>query len=96
MEFSTKDGNPLIFNAHIGDGLKKSEFPEKEDELMGDEMAQILFKISSMVPVSYRAAAQKQGLEVRENSKGFVSNADPETLIKFINFGSSGGTDKIG
>ncbi len=97
MSIITNDGNPLIFNAHIGaDGGKKIELAENESELGGDEMAQILFKISSKVPDAYKAAAMKQELNVKENSKGFVSNAEPETLIKFINFGSSGGTDKIG
>ena len=97
MAITTNDGNPLIFNAHIGEGIgKKIELAENESELGGDEMAQILFKISSKVPDAYKAAAIKQELNVKDSSKGFVSNADPETLIKFINFGSSGGTDKIG
>jgi hypothetical protein len=96
MSISTNDGNPLIFNAHIGDGGKEIELAENESELGGDEMAQVLFKISSKIPDAYKAAAMKQGLNVKENSRGFVSGAKPETLIKFINFGSSGGTDKIG
>jgi len=94
MSFTTNDGNPLIFNAHIGDGGKKIELAEHENELGGDEMAEVLFKISSKIPDAYKAAAMKQELNIKENSRGFVSGADPETLIKFINFGSSGGTDK--
>lgn len=93
MALSCSDGNPIIFNVHIGDGSAKCICPETEGELP-DEQARFLFEISSKVPDSYIEAAKKYSLEVRTNSKGFVSNADPETFIKFINFGSSGGSDK--
>lgn len=94
MSLSCADGNPLVFNAHIGLGNPKCSCNENENELGGDEQAKFLFSISSTVPESYKAAAQKQELPIKPNSKGFISNADPETFIKFINFGSSGGSDK--
>jgi uncharacterized protein YegL len=90
MRLSGNDGNPLIFNAHIGTGSSNYSFNESEVELGGDEQAKFLFQISSKIPESYKAAAQKYGFSVKDNSRGFVSNADPETFIKFINFGSSG------
>jgi hypothetical protein len=94
MTLSCSDGNPLIFNAHIGNESTKYSCNESESELGGDEQAKFLFAISSKIPDSYKAAAQKQELAVKEHSRGFVSNADPETFIKFINFGSSGSSDK--
>ena len=95
MNLSCDDGNPLIFNAHIGDDfLRKCTCSSSESELP-DNQAKFLFRISSKIPESYKKAAEKNlGLTVQPNSRGFVSNADPETFIKFINFGSSGGTDK--
>ncbi|MCB0536891.1 MAG: VWA domain-containing protein [Bacteroidetes bacterium] len=93
MALSCSDGNPIVFNAHIGDSNAKCICPESVGELP-DDQAKFLFEISSKVPDSYIEAAQKQSLAVKTNSKGFVSNADPETFIKFINFGSSGGSDK--
>jgi hypothetical protein len=93
MALSCSDGNPIIFNAHIGDSPVKCICSESESQLP-DEQAKFLFSISSKIPDSYRDAAQKQQLSVKQDSKGFVSNADPETFIKFINFGSSGGSDK--
>lgn len=93
MALSCSDGNSIVFNAHIGDSYAKCIFPESVGELP-DDQAKFLFEISSKVPDSYIEAAQKQALVVKTNSKGFVSNADPETFIKFINFGSSGGSDK--
>jgi uncharacterized protein YegL len=95
MQLSTADGSPLIFNAHISDGKKKKKgFEEAESELGDDDEAKLLFKISSVVPDAYKAAAKVVGFEVKPNSRAFVSNADPMTLINFINFGSSGDLDK--
>lgn len=95
MQISTADGNPLIFNVHIGNGLKECGFEESENQL-SDEEAKILFKISSKVPESYKEAARKHDFKLSNESRGFVSNAGPETLIKFIDFGSSGGIDRVG
>lgn len=94
MAINSSDGSPLIFNSHIGDGGVKCGFEESESELT-DEQAKFLFKISSKVPESYKQAAVKQNFKVKPESRGFVSNADPESFIKFINFGSSGGSDRI-
>jgi len=91
MNISTNDGYPLLFNVHISATGKEITFPESETELQGNEMAELLFKISSKVPDAYKVAAAKLQLNVKQNSKGFIANADPVTLIKFINFGSSGG-----
>jgi hypothetical protein len=92
MNINSADGNPLVFNSHIGDGGNKCGFEESENELT-DVQAKFLFKISSKVPDSYKQAAVKQDFKVKTESRGFVSNADPESFIKFINFGSSGGGD---
>lgn len=92
MNLSCQDGNPLIFNAHLGNSPLKCICSASESELP-DEQAKFLFRISSEIPESYKEAAQKQELSIQSNSKGFVSNADPDTFIKFINFGSSGGSN---
>jgi len=94
MAISCDDGNPLIFNAHIGNSKNVCICSASENELP-DEQAKFLFTISSKIPNSYKDAAKKQELNIKPDSKGFVSNADPETFIKFINFGSSGGKDRV-
>lgn len=91
MNILTNDGYTLLFNVHISATGNEITFPESESELKNNEMAELLFKISSKVPDAYKAAASKLQLNVKQNSKGFIANADPVTLIKFINFGSSGG-----
>lgn len=90
------DGSPLFFNVHIGDDGKKISFPVSKSELGGDSMAEFLFEISSLVPVSYMEAATKWQLPVRKDSRGFIANADGTDLIKFINFGSIGGLKDLG
>ncbi|MGZ3922107.1 MAG: hypothetical protein ACXVC7_17535, partial [Bacteroidia bacterium] len=49
MKIQTSDGAPLIFNVHIAKGGKEIQFPESEEEFKGDEMAELLFRISSKV-----------------------------------------------
>lgn len=95
LNVSTNDGPPLLFSVHISATGNEITFPEGESELKGNEMAELLFKISSKVPDAYKVAASKLQLNVKQNSKGFIANADPVTLIKFINFGSSGGMQDI-
>lgn len=79
----------LIFCCHIGNGRNKCEFPVTEDELP-DAQAKFLYKVSSVIPEFYREAARKLELNISENSRAMVTNADPTTFVKFINFGSSG------
>jgi uncharacterized protein YegL len=88
MNINSADGNPLIFNCHLGEG-KTHSFNENESELSDDE-AKFLFNISSEIPDSYRAAAAKHDFIIKDKSRVFVSNAKPEMFIKLINFGSSG------
>lgn len=95
MNINTNDGNPIIFNVHLGQPPFKESMFETSEANISDGEGKFLFKISSKVPETYRDAARKYGFVTSEDSRGFVSNAGPDTLIKFINFGSSGGTDRI-
>jgi len=96
MNINTNDGNPIIFNVHLGQPpFNETKFESSESKI-SDNQGKFLFKISSKVPQAYREEARKHDFVTSEDSRGFVSNAGPETLIKFINFGSSGGgTDRI-
>lgn len=89
QQITTKDGNVLVFNACIGDGVK-SVFPVSEDEI-GDEQGKFLYRISSTIPDAYYAVANKVGLQVRPGSRGCISGADAVDLVKLIDFGSSKG-----
>lgn len=88
-QLSTSDGNVLIFNACIGDGVK-TVFPATESEVY-DEEGKFLFRISSVIPEGYEEAALKQELPLKDGAKGCISGADAVDLIKLIDFGSSKG-----
>jgi hypothetical protein len=96
MNMETLDGNPLIFNVHIANSQNEIQFPSEQKDLGSDTFANFLFKISSRVPEVYKRAAKDLKLgDLKPGCKGFISNASPETLIKFINFGSSGGLYRV-
>lgn len=91
-QLSTADGNPIIFNIHIQKkGIQKGF--EKSDINLHEANEKLLFKISSKIPAAYVIHAKKAGLtdefDITTDSSGYISNAKPETLVKFINFGSS-------
>lgn len=96
MDIKTSDGNVLIFNAEIGEGKTQIILPNQMEEVKsGGEGAQFLYEISSVIPDGYQAAAIKNGLELKDGSKGAVFAADAENLIKLIDFGSSKGQRDI-
>ncbi len=91
MSINSGDGNPLIYNAHIGDSGTEHKFPSTKTEL-ADEQAQFLFEISSPVPDSHNQSAKKKGIEIKERE------AEEAALlfIEFIEFGSMSGMDATG
>ncbi|MCX8473924.1 MAG: hypothetical protein ORN85_09785, partial [Sediminibacterium sp.] len=96
MNISLHDGKPLLYNVHIGDSATECCFIASESDLPpNDEQAEFLFSISSKVPNEHREAAKKFGFDTPTNARGFVSNALPDTLIRFINFGSSSHTSNL-
>ena len=90
MNLSNADGNVLIFNAMIEKDGAKSVFPNDINKL-NEEEAKFLFNITSVIPDSYKGAAAKNGLEMMENSRGCIFQADAVQLIQLIDFGSSKG-----
>jgi hypothetical protein len=87
--------SPLVFNIHIGGNNTKISFPEEESEVGNDEMAKFLFQISSVIPDTMKNEAKKQNLNVKQNSRAFIANADVVDLVAFVGFGSSQAKDKI-
>ena len=92
---STSDGNLVLLNAHIPDeksnpGNLKIELPNEKSAFSGNDFANFLFDISSVLPERLSAAAAKVGFNPQNKAKGFIFNADAATLIKLLNFGSLG------
>jgi hypothetical protein len=90
MGLNCPDGNVLLFNAHINRNGANIVFPASEERLSG-EHARFLFEISSVIPASYKPAAQKNDLRIVEGARGCMFDTDAEGLVKLIDFGSSKG-----
>jgi hypothetical protein len=90
-QLTTKDGNVLILNAQISSGKVNPVFlPRVSTDLpTGNSYANFLFSISSELPPDMLTLASSKGYKVADGSRGFVYNADVETLIQFLAIGTA-------
>jgi hypothetical protein len=87
-EYGTADGETLLLNVHLSSSTEPAvEFPDTIEGLP-DEHARQLFQMSSTLPFSMRAAAEAEGFSVGLDTRGFVFNADPAALIRFLEIGT--------
>ena len=87
-ELKSSDGEVLLFNVHLSSkGGPSFEFPSGEGELP-DQYAKQLFNMSSLLPEHIRSAAQAEGFQVADSSRGFVFNADIVAVIRFLDIGT--------
>lgn len=95
MNTACDDGNVLIFNAHIEANSFNVQLPCSESEIPSSDGAKFLYNISSIIPDSYKKAAEKAGLLVKDKARGCMISCDAEGLVKLIDFGSSKGLSDI-
>lgn len=88
--FATDDGEVLLFNVHLSDSEEPSvELPSDRAELpQDDEYADVLYQMSSTLPFSMRAAAEQEGYTVDLDTRGFIFNANPVSLVRFLEIGT--------
>ena len=90
MSLATNDGNTLLFNIHLsGKKARPVQFPDREAGLPSKE-AELLFRISSVLPAPSLALAATMGLPVTGLSRGFVFNSDMTALVQFLDIGTRG------
>ncbi len=93
MALTTADGNALVFNVHLAEAAALPvQFPASGRNLP-DEFAEILFRMSSVLPASCRSIAASLGFELADDSRGFTFNANLEALVQFLEIGTRGATD---
>ena len=87
-QYSTKDGQPLLFNLHVttGGGLE-IVFPTSETAL-NDEYSRMLFRMSSPLPAHLAKFAGDKGYAVVDGSRGFIFNGDPQCVVDFFEIGT--------
>jgi hypothetical protein len=87
--FATDDGEVLLFNVHLSESEDASvELPSESGELPAEEYAEQLFQMSSRLPFSMRSAAEQEGYRVDLDTRGFVFNANPGALVRFLEIGT--------
>jgi hypothetical protein len=87
-QLASDDGNVLLFNLHLSSRPQPAvEFPDREADLP-DDLARRLFRMASVLPPPMRVLARQEGLRVGDEARGFVFNADPVALIRFLNLGT--------
>ncbi len=85
---ATADGNVLLFNCHLSmTNAPSSIFPSTEEGLP-DDLARILFRMSSVLPNIFYQNAQAEGYSVQQGARGMAFNADMVVLIKFLDMGT--------
>jgi hypothetical protein len=88
-DFATDDGATLLFNVHLSESEDPAvELPSDPDELPDEEYAEQLFQMSSRLPFAMRSAAEQEGYRVDLDTRGFVFNADPGALVRFLDIGT--------
>ncbi|MEK6372017.1 MAG: VWA domain-containing protein [Acidobacteriota bacterium] len=91
MKLQTNDGNLILINAHISDKTSGEVALPEQDNNLPDEFARLLFDISSILPDRMLQEAKAVGFNPGPKARGFVYNANAETLIKLLAFGSNPG-----
>lgn len=88
ITLATLDGPVLFFNLLISSArMKPVEFPDSDLQL-NDEVARLLFSISSPLPEYMRRMLADEGINSSLQSRGFVFNADLVSVIRFLDIGT--------
>jgi hypothetical protein len=80
----TEDGNVLLFNCHLSMTQADTVMFPHSNELLSDELARVLFDMSSKLPEKMLANTREEGFDLEPGARGVVFNADLVALIQFI------------
>ncbi|MDP6445050.1 MAG: VWA domain-containing protein [Pirellulaceae bacterium] len=85
---ATQDGNVLLFNCHLSmTNAAQCLFPSS-DAALPDELAKVLFEMSSPLPRPFFESAVAEGLGAQPGARGMAFNADMVVLVKFLDMGT--------
>jgi hypothetical protein len=87
-KLASSDGDTLLFNLHLSEKAgERVEFPDSESGML-DDYARLLFRMSSPLPPGMVQNAQQAGLRVSPRSRGFVFNADLDSVVRSLDIGT--------
>lgn len=91
LELRTSDGTPLIWNCHLSSNpANPIAFPSDDMQLPDDKYAKSLYSISSVLPSQYVGYAREMQIDMKDNARAYVFNAQLEQLVEFIDIGTRG------
>ncbi|HUY34931.1 MAG TPA: vWA domain-containing protein [Pirellulales bacterium] len=89
---ATDDGEVLLFNCHLSMTAADPFLFPASNEILPDDLARILFQMSSVLPEPIRNRAIAEGFDLQPNARGMAFNADMVALIKFLDMGTRAAT----
>ena len=86
----TNDGNVLLWNIHVTpDKVEQVLLPVSKDELGGNEYAETLYDMSSLLPSRYnKPISELRGDATDERHVAMSANVDMTTLIQLMDIGT--------
>jgi len=87
-QISTNDGQVLIFNAHISATSPQEFVFVSSEDVLPNENAKRLFKMSSVLTPPMVDLAKIAGFNVVPESRGYCYNAAITSLISFLDIGT--------
>lgn len=89
-QLHTTDGPVIVMNAYVSSAIDiQIQLPSNEDSFSKNRFAKFLYSISSILPESMLAEAVNAGFAGESGARGFIFNADPNALIRFLRFGTT-------
>lgn len=85
---ATEDGGVLLFNCHLSMTAADPFMFPADEEGLPDELARVLFRMSSVLPDPFYRHAVMEGFQLQHSARGMAFNADMVCLIQFLNMGT--------
>ncbi len=94
QKLSTNNGNVLVCNAHVSNQqLTQISYPISTNEI-DNPFAELMFEMSSTIPNELVSLGVEMGLKLSNGSRFFIFNAEANSLLNFISFGTTGTMNK--
>jgi len=87
-KLATQDGGVLLFNCHLSMTAADPFMFPASDQGLPDELARVLFHMSSVLPEPFYRHGVMEGFPLQPNARGMAFNADMVCLIQFLNMGT--------
>jgi hypothetical protein len=85
---ATDNGNVLLFNCHLSMTAADPVVFPSSDEILPEELARVLFRMSSVLPEPMFQRAVQEGFAIQPKARGMVFNANMISLLQFLDMGT--------